>query len=115
MSKGNVRAMTKSGLALARETLCAAGKVLPAYSGPYSPKKFTQPQLLTILVVRKFLKQDYRGMEQMLRDWSDLRKVLGLKRIPDHSTLEKAEARLLKKGLSTGCLTRPSALDANAA
>jgi hypothetical protein len=71
---------------------------LPSYSHRYSPKKFTQhQQLFTILVLRQFLKTDYRGIIQMFRDFSDLRKLLDLKNVPHYSTLCYAEKRLIKK------------------
>ena len=34
----------------------------------------------------------------MLRDWGDLRDALGLEKVPDHSTMQKAAERLLVKG-----------------
>jgi len=90
--------MTKSALAVARHALEAARAALPAYSSTFSKKTYTQHQLFAMLAVRQFLKTDYRGMEQHLRDWSELRKALGLRdHIPDHSTLQKAADRLLKK------------------
>lgn len=92
------RAMTKSGLALARTALQAAEGALPAYSHANSPKKFTQHQLFAILAVKVFFQVDYRGMEQLLHDWSDLRQVLKLEQVPDYSTLQYAQKRLLKKG-----------------
>ena len=91
--------MTKSPIALAKTALNTAQESLPAYSHPFSPQRFTQHQLFAILVLRQFLKTDYRGIIQMLKDFSDLRKVLGLKKIPHYSTLCYAEKRLLKKGL----------------
>jgi hypothetical protein len=109
------RAMTKSPLALAAAALRLAARTIPAYSHPCSPKKFTQHQLFAILVVRQFFDLDYRGTEQLLRDWSDLRQALGLQKIPDHSTLEKAEKRLLKKGASIGSSMSSSATRASAA
>ena len=93
------RSMTKSPMALAQKALQVAQASLAPYSNKYSPQRYTQPQLLAILVLRQFFKTDYRGIEQMLYDFTDLRRVLGLKKVPDHSTLQKAEARLLKKGL----------------
>jgi len=103
------RPMTKSALAVAREALAIARAALPAYASPYSKKTFTQPQLAAVLVVRQFLGTDYRGMEQHLRDWSDLRAVLGLRdRVPDHSTLHKAAARLLEKKGPPPCSGRRS-------
>jgi hypothetical protein len=43
-------------------------------------------------------------MEQMLHDWSDLRKALHLERVPNYSTLCYAEQKLLKKGALTESL-----------
>jgi hypothetical protein len=100
--------MTKSALALAREALAAAGASLPPYSSKYSRKDFTQHQLFAALALREFLRTDYRGVEQHLRDWSDLRDALRLTKVPDHSTLQKAAARLLEKKPPTPCSTPPS-------
>jgi len=97
------RKMTKSPVALARQALQTAKEALPAYSHPFSPKLFTQHQLFAILVLRQFLKTDYRGIIEMLKDFSDLRKVLELKKIPHYSTLCYAEQRLVKKGLLKAC------------
>jgi hypothetical protein len=93
--------MTKSALAVARQALAAARAALPAYSSKYAKKTYTQHQLVALLAVREFLKADYRGLEQHLRDWSDLRAELGLAKVPDHSTLQKAADRLLKKSRPT--------------
>ena len=93
------RSMTKSPVALAREALGVAQAALEPYSNKYSPRRYTQAQLFTILILRQFFKTDYRGIEQILYDFRDLRQVLQLKKVPDHSTLQKAEMRLLKKGL----------------
>lgn len=94
--------MTKSALAVARQALESARAALPAYSSKFAKKTFTQHQLFAALAVRQFLRADYRGMEQHLRDWSDLRAALGLGgKVPDHSTLQKAAERLLEKRGST--------------
>ena len=95
------RAMTKSPIALACSAYKAAKKALEPHASPYSKKKFTQPQLFAILVLRAFFRTDYRGMTDILRDFSDLREVLELKSVPHYSTLALAEKRLLKKGLLT--------------
>src|SRR5262245_12933026 len=102
------RKMTKSPLALAREAL-------PAYSSKYSRQDYTQHQLFALLVLREFLKVDYRGLEQQLKEWSDLREALGLAKVPDHSTLQKAARRLLEKKGAPGCSTPPSPAPAPAA
>ena len=100
--------MTKSPRAVAKEALRLAQESLPAYSSRFSRKDYTQHQLFAMLVLREFLKQDYRGMEQLLKDWSDLREILGLTKVPDHSTLQKAAQRLLEKGGRRPYSTRPS-------
>lgn len=90
--------MTKSALAVARQAMAVAREALPACSAPTSRKTYTQHQLFAALAVRQFLGTDYRGMEQHLRDWSDLPAVLGLgTRVPDHTTLKRAADRLLSK------------------
>jgi hypothetical protein len=83
-----------------------ARDALPDYASPFSKRDFTQPQLLTILILRQFFRTDYRGMIQMLHDFPNLQTVLKLKKVPHYSTLCYAEQRLLKKGLLTACWTR---------
>jgi hypothetical protein len=90
---------------LAKAALVAGKRALPDYSHGYSPHTFTQPQLFAILTLRQFLKTDYRGIVQMLSEWSDLRQTLGLTRVPNYSTLCYAERRLLKKTTSPGSST----------
>jgi len=86
MKKQSVRRpMTKSPVRLAREALKVARKALPRYSNRFSRRDFTQAQLFAILALRQFFKTDYRGIVQMLEDFSDLRKALGLKKVPHYS------------------------------
>jgi len=73
-----------------------ARRCLPAYSHRCSPKKFTQHQLFACLVLKAFVKLDYRGVEQLLEDSPALRAVIGLTATPDFTTLAKASQRLLK-------------------
>ena len=75
----------------------AAGKeAFSDYSHRFSPRKFTQPQLFACLVLKEFEKKDYRGIAQLLSDCADLRDVIGLKKVPHYTTLQKASRRLLK-------------------
>jgi len=96
----SARSMTRSPLALARTALKAAQKALPAYSHPKSPHKYTQHQLFACLVLKEFLQTNFRSLEQMLKEWSDLRDVLRLETVPHYSTFCYARRRLLKGGLS---------------
>ena len=98
-----MRTTTKSAVTLAREALAAAEVALPRYSSKFSRKEYTQHQHFAVLVLRQFLHTDYRGISQLLSEWSDLREALGLTLVPHYSTLCYAEQRLLKGGHSIGC------------
>jgi hypothetical protein len=100
-----MRSTTKSALALAREALLAAERALPRYSSRFSRHEYTQHQHFAVLVLRQFFRTDYRGICQILSEWSDLRAALRLKQVPHYSTLCYAEQRLLKGGHSTSFST----------
>jgi hypothetical protein len=104
------RVATRSPVALARKALSVAADAVPAYSSKYSKKDFTQHQLLAMLALGQFLKADDRGLVALLADWSDLRDVLGLTKLPHHTTLFHARKRLAKKGLSRSCCARSSGM-----
>ena len=74
-----------------------AADALPAYSHRFSPKKFTQHQLFAILVLKEFLKTDYRGVCQHLADCPGLCDAIELSAVPHWTTVQKAADRLLKK------------------
>jgi hypothetical protein len=69
--------------------------VLPAYAHKFSPKKFTQPQLFACLVLKEFLRLDYRKLEALLLDAPELAAAIELKKVPDHSAFQKAAKRSL--------------------
>jgi len=73
----------------------AACRALPAYRHKYSPKKFTQPQLLACLVLKEFSHLDYRGLAEHLVDHADLVSQIGMKTVPHFTTFQKAAQRLL--------------------
>lgn len=75
--------------------LATAEQPLPVYSHRCSPKKFTQHQLFACLVLKSFLKTDYRGVVAHLADCPALVEVLGLREVPHYTTLQKAAGRLL--------------------
>ena len=74
----------------------AARRALPAYGHIYSPKKFTQPQLLACLVLKEFLRLDYRGLAASLGDQPELARAIDLREVPHFTTFQKAAARLLR-------------------
>jgi hypothetical protein len=80
-------------LLTAYESACRA---LPAHRHKFSPKKFTQPQLIACLVLKDFSHLDYRGLAEYLTDHPDFARLIGLKAVPHYTTFQKAAARLLK-------------------
>src|SRR5579884_2696388 len=86
-------------LAFARLAAAVAADELPAYSHPKSPKTFTQPQLLACLLLKAHLRQTYRGTADLLGASDGLRAALGLRRAPDHSTLQKFAERAVTPDL----------------
>jgi hypothetical protein len=68
---------------------------LPAYSHRFSPKKFTLPQLFACLVLKEFLRLDYRKLSALLEDTPSWAAAIGLARVPHFTTFQKAAERLL--------------------
>ena len=68
---------------------------LSQYSHKNSPKKFSQHQLFACLVLKNFLKTDYRGVIEYLNDCPELCETIELNRVPHYTTLQKAAKRLL--------------------
>jgi hypothetical protein len=93
-------------LKFAQLALQVARQHLPPYGSKYSPKKFTQPSLLACLLVKEYLRMDYRGLEDLLASSAELRAALGLESVPDHSTFHwfmrhRVTPTLLKAALAT--------------
>ena len=65
--------LSKSPVAVARHALAVAAGVLRPYAHPNSPRTYTPPQLFACLVLKTFLRVDYRGRAAHLADHSDLR------------------------------------------
>jgi len=71
-----------------------AKNALPEFSSKFSRKDFSKPQLFACLVLKEFEKKDYRGVEQLLWDWPEARRAIGLAKAPDHTTLHRAAKAL---------------------
>jgi hypothetical protein len=72
-------------IVFARLAYRVASWQLPPYASKFSPKKFSQPSLLACLLVKEYLRLDYRGLEALLVSAAELRAALGLTAVPDHS------------------------------
>ena len=68
--------------------------VLPLYFSKFSRKDFTVHQLLVLLVLKQKLKCSYGTLVDDLETRPFVVKLLGLKRIPDESTVRKFAKRL---------------------
>jgi hypothetical protein len=84
---------TESLIDLARSALKAAKETLPTYSSPKSRHDFTQPQLAAMLALKRILRTNYRGLVATLAEWPELRRALGLRKVPHYSTLCYAARR----------------------
>ena len=74
---------------VARLSMRLASRYMQPYSHAKSPKKFTQAQLTTCLILRAYLKTTYRGVVDVLDASEKLQECLGLKRLPHYSTLKR--------------------------
>ncbi len=102
-----MREMSKSALRVTREALAVGRAALPAYGSPYSRRDYTQAQLFALLVLRQFLRTDYRGVVSLVAEWGELRRALGLRKAPHYSTLAHASRRILadaEKGARSAAL-----------
>jgi hypothetical protein len=100
-----MRGMTKSAVRVAREALILGRRTFPAYASRTSRHDFTQAQLFALLVLRQFLRTDYRGLVTLVAEWQELRKALGLRKVPHYSTLTYAARRLLPEAEKGGSST----------
>src|SRR5215216_3334183 len=67
--------------------LAISERILPDHGSKFAPKTYTQPQLLACLLLKEYLRLDYRTTQEMLELSDGLRSALNLSRVPDHSTL----------------------------
>lgn len=86
---------SKSPLDVAVWAYKIATQSLPTYSCLKSNHIFTQPQLFTLLILKQFFQEDYRGIIEVIDDFSDIKKALELEILPHYTTLQKATQRLL--------------------
>jgi len=84
-------------LPIAQRAYEAAQQVFDDYSHVCSLKKYIQPQLTALLIVRQRMNWTYRRTVAHLAEWSELRAVLELETVPDHSTLAVFHHRKLNE------------------
>lgn len=74
-------------LSFARLAHDVAREAVPERAHRFAPKRYTQPQLLACLLVKEYLRLDYRTAQETLEASDGLRDALGLTAVPDYSTL----------------------------
>ena len=65
---------------------------VPLYSKQHSGKTFNNHQLFKLMVLKSYLGKDYRRFIEFL-EISEIPKIIGLKRLPHFTTLQKFSAR----------------------
>lgn len=87
--------MAEVGLVrLARLALEVSQAVLSPHRSKFSKRQFTQPQLLAVLCVMRYEDWTFREAEVRLSEHGELRRVLKLRTVPDHTTLYRFLRRL---------------------
>lgn len=91
-------------LTFARLAYDVAGRAIPERAHRFAPKRYTQPQLLACLLVKEYLRLDYRTAQEVLDTSDGLRKAIGLTVVPDYTTLwrfahDKATADVVAEAL----------------
>ena len=79
--------------------MIVARRSLSDYSCPKSCHTFTQPQLLSCLILKTCLKLTYRGVVELLDGSDGLRAAIGLSRVPAHTTLKEFAGRVLSPAM----------------
>ena len=75
----------------------------PDYGSRDWRQDYTQLQLLALLVARQFLRTDYRGVMTLIAEWHELRRTLGLAKVPH-------DIKRLKVCLAKPVATRPGVI-----
>jgi IS5 family transposase len=72
---------------VARLTYALTRRTLPLYRHVKSPHTYTQPQLAASVLLMFYCNKTYRDFEDWLEASDQVCAVLGLERVPDHTTL----------------------------
>ena len=75
-------------LRVAELSMLVCRRKLRTYSCDRSKHTYTQPQLMSCLVLKAYLKQTYRGVVEVLELSDVLCRTLGLSKVPTHTTLK---------------------------
>jgi hypothetical protein len=96
----------KCWVRFAQLALRVAEQSLPGYAHKFSPQRYRLAQLAGCVCLKQYLRLDWRGIEQLLQLSPPLRQALGLRDVPDHTTLCRFAARWLTAPTLGGLLAR---------
>jgi len=72
----------------------SANSHLQIYSCKYSKRKYTQHQLLILVLLKEYLNEDYRDIVEIVEVMDKVKEKIGLKQVPHFTTLQKFVTRL---------------------
>jgi len=102
-----------------KDFLLSARKLInkfPRYNSKFSNRIYDNHQKMIILVFKQKMRMTYRGIIKFFRFSNLARNLLGLKSVPDHSTIVKFHKRIKVKDLDSLLCKKPvkiSAIDAS--
>lgn len=67
---------------------------IPLHSSKYSKKKYTQHQLLTLIILKEEIGMDYRDFTELMEILTPIQEELELKNVPHFTTLQKFMTRI---------------------
>ena len=67
---------------------------LPLYSSKYSKRKYTQHQLMTLVLLKEYLNEDYRNFVELIELMDKVQNKIGIKQVPHFTTLQKFMSRI---------------------
>jgi transposase len=67
---------------------------IPLFSSKFSPKTYTQHQLLILLLLKEYLSEDYRDTVELTEIMDSLREKIHLDEVPHFTTIQKFYQRI---------------------
>ena len=67
---------------------------VPLRSSKFSKKKYTQHQLLTLIILKEKIGKDYRDFTELLPNLTTITDIIQLEEIPHYTTLQKFLSRI---------------------
>ncbi|HEU17228.1 MAG TPA: IS5/IS1182 family transposase, partial [Methanolinea sp.] len=62
---------------------------IPLYSSKFSKRTYNQHQLLTLLLLKEYLAEDYRDIVELIEIMDSIRQKIDLEEIPHFTTIQK--------------------------